>query len=116
MGLRNSPYRLIQLLIRLTIEVYGDMWDCSNPFHWEKVIYNLPGTNGYRLGLPWVMKVRFDDHLACKVYVYVDDGQVTGHCRELCWEIGRKFAPVSSKGGVQDPARKKTFPADGSGP
>ena len=101
---------MIQLLIRLTIEVYGDMWDCSNPFHWEKVIYNLPGTNGYRPGLPWVMKVRFDGHLACKVYVYVDDGQVTGYCRELWWVAGRRCASVCSKGRVQDAARKIDLP------
>ena len=42
-GLWDSPYRSIQLLIWLKIEAYGDRWDRSNPFHWEKVIYNLPG-------------------------------------------------------------------------
>ena len=67
MDLRDSPYRSIQLLIRLKIEAYGDWWDCSNPFHWERVIYNLPGTNDYRAGLPWVMKVRFNSHLVCEV-------------------------------------------------
>ena len=84
-GLRDSPYWLIQLLIQLKIEVYGNQWDCSNPFHlhWERVIYNFPGTRGYHLGLPWVMKVCFDGHLACEVYVYVDDVRVTGHSREL---------------------------------
>ena len=33
MGLRDSPYGSIQLLIRLKIEAYNDWWDCSNPFH-----------------------------------------------------------------------------------
>ena len=65
MGLRESPYILIQLLIHLKIEEYGDRWDRSNPFHWERVIYNLPGTKGYQPRLPCVMKVRFDGHLAC---------------------------------------------------
>ena len=40
---------------------------------------------GYRPGLPWVMKVWFDGHLSCEIYVYVDDGQITEHCWELCW-------------------------------
>ena len=83
-GLRDSPYRSIQLLIRLKIEAYGNQWDRSNPFHWEKVIYNLPGTKDYHPGLPWVTKVRFDGHLACKVFVYMDNVRVTGHPRELC--------------------------------
>ena len=52
MGLRDSPYRLIQLLVRLKIEAYVDRWDCSNTFHLERMIYNLPGTKGYRPGLP----------------------------------------------------------------
>ena len=57
MGLRDSPYRTIQFLICLKIEVYMDRWDGSNPFHWEKVIYNLPGTKGYFPELPRAMKV-----------------------------------------------------------
>ena len=38
MGLRDSPYRSIQLLVRLEIEAYGDWWDRSNRFHWGRVI------------------------------------------------------------------------------
>ena len=107
---------MIQLLIHLKIDAYGERWDRSNLFHWERVILNLPGTKGYQTGLPWVMKVRFDSHLAYKVYIYVDDGRVAGHCRELCWAAGRRFALVCSKQGVHDASRKQTFPADGPGP
>ena len=88
MGLRDSPYRLIQLLVRLKIEAYVDRWDCSNTFHLERMIYNLPGTKGYRPGLPYVIKFRFNSHLVCEVYVYVDNRRVTGHCRELFWAAG----------------------------
>lgn len=116
MGLRDSPFRSIQQLIRLKIAAYGDRRDKTNPFHWEKVIFNLPGTPGYRPGLPWVMKVRFDGHLACEVYVYVDDGRATGHSREICWAAARKFASLCSKFGVQDAARKRTFPSLMPGP
>ena len=94
MGLRDSPYRSTQLLICLKIEAYGDRWDRSNIFHWEKVICNLPGTKGYRLRLPWVMKVRFNGHIACEIYVYMDNGWIMGHCRELCWAAGQRFAWV----------------------
>ena len=54
--------------------------------------------------------------LGIKLYVYVDDGRVTGHCRELCWSAGRKFASVCSKNGVQDAARNRTFPSHEPGP
>ena len=115
MGLRDSPYRPIQLLTCLKIEAFGDRWDRSNPFHWERVIYNMHGTNGYQPGLLWVIKVRFEGHLECEVYVYMDDGRVTNHCRELCWVTGRRFTSVCSNCGVQDAARKWTFSADGPG-
>ena len=62
------------------------------------------------------MKVRFNGHLACEVYPYVDDGLVTGHCREVYWAAGRRFAAVCSECGVQDVKRKRTFPADCPGP
>ena len=123
MGLRDSPYRSIQLLIRLKIEAYGNRWDRSNPFHWEKVIYNLPGTKNYSPGFPWVIKVRFEGHLACEVYVHVEDIRVIGQCRELCWLAARKFAlgamrfvPVCFRNRVHDASRKKMFPSQEPGP
>ena len=57
------------------------------------------------------MKVYFDGYLVYEEYVYVDDGRVMGHSRELCWAAARRFALVCSKGGVQDAARRKTFPS-----
>ena len=57
------------------------------------------------------MKIRWDGHLACEVYLYVDDGRATGFCREICWAAGRKVAALCSKYGVQDKAVKRTFPS-----
>ena len=54
MGLRDSPYRSLQWQARLKLELYGDRRIRSNPFHWEKVVFNLPGSKGYRADLPWV--------------------------------------------------------------
>ena len=103
-------------MIRFKLEAYGDRWDRSNPFCWERVIYNLLGTKGYRPRLPWVMKVQFDGQLACEVYVYVDNGRVTGHCRKLCREKVRRFILVCSKRVFQDATKKRAFPADNPGP
>ena len=47
--------------------------------------------------------------------MYVDEGRVTGHCRELCWVTTRKFALVCSKIGIQDAVRKRTFPSQEPG-
>ena len=71
MGLRDSLYRSIQLLIRLKIEAYSDRWDRSNPFHWERVIYNFPGTKDYQPGLPWLPEVRFNGHAGDLILILV---------------------------------------------
>ena len=78
MGLSDSPYRSIQWLICLKMKAYGDRTDRSNPFHWDRVVLNLPGTKKYRSDLPWVMKIPWDGHLATELYIYVDDGRATG--------------------------------------
>jgi hypothetical protein len=116
MGLADSPYRSIQWLIRLKFETYGDRRCRANPFHWDRVVLNLPGAWGYRPDLPWVMKLRWDGHLATEVYIYVDDGRVVGFCREICWAAARRVASLCSHFGVQDKAAKRTFPTPTPGP
>jgi hypothetical protein len=78
MGLRDSPYHSLQWQARLKLKLYGDRRLRSNPFHWEKVIFNLPGSKGYRANLPWVFKLRWDGKLGAEVFVYVDDGRAIG--------------------------------------
>ena len=88
MGLTDSPYRSIQLMVRLKMEAYGEKLDLANPFYWTVVRLNLPGQKGYRSDLPWVMKIRWDGHLACEVFLYVADRRATGFRREICWAAG----------------------------
>ena len=78
MGLRDSPYCSLQWQARLKLEVYGDCRALANPFHWDRVVFNQPGSKGYRADLPWVMKIRWDGELAAEVFVYVDDGIFIG--------------------------------------
>lgn len=110
MGLKDSPFRSIQWMIRLKFEAYGDKDDPSNPFQYDRVELNLPGSEGYRPDLPWVMKIRLDNHLASEVFVYVDDGRITGHDEEACWAACRRIASKCSERGVQDASRKRTTP------
>ena len=116
MGMRDSPYRSLQMLLMAKYIAYGNRKDRSNPFHWERVVLNLPGTRCYNPKLPWVMKVRFDDNLACKVYVYVDDGCLTGWSKLAYWLAARRFCSVLSFLGIQDASRKRTFPLPDPGP
>ena len=68
MDLTDLPYRFIQWMIRLKMEAYGDQTTRSNPFHWSRVVLNLPGENGYQPHLPWVTKLRWDGHPASEVF------------------------------------------------
>ena len=116
MGLTDSPYRSSQLLIKAKYIAYGDRHDINNPFQWEIVVLNLPGSPGYDPTRPWVMKVRVDGHLACEVYLYVDDGRITGWSAEECWKASKRFCSVLNSLGIQDAARKRTHPSRTPGP
>ena len=116
MDLRDSPYRSLQWQVRLKLEVYGDRKALDNPYHWDRVEFNLPGSKGYRSDLPWVMKIQCDGHLAAKNFVYVDNGRATGHSPRLTWAAARAYAAGCSRRGVQDASRKRTSPSDTPGP
>ncbi len=116
MGLRDSPYRSLQWQVRLNFEVYGDRRNTDNPFHWDRVEFNLPGSKGYRSDLPWVMKIRSDGHLASEIFVYVDDGRPTGYCSDITWQAARAYGSGCSRRGIQDASRKRTSPTDSPGP
>lgn len=113
MGMRDSPYRSMQMMLMAKNCAYGNRCDPSNPFRWERVILNLPGSEGYDPSLPWVMKVRSDGHLACEIFVYVDDGRITGWCKLECWRAAQRFSAVLSSLGIQDAYRKRTPPTRG---
>ncbi len=106
MGLRDSPYRSLQWQVRLKMEVYGNRKDAANPFHWNHVEFNLPGSKGYRSDLPWVMKIRVDGFLAAKIFMYVDDGCVVACSAELAWHAAWAYAACCSRFGIQDALRK----------
>jgi hypothetical protein len=95
MGLRDSPYRSLQWQVRPKLEVYGDRRALSNPFHWDHVELNLPGSRGYRADLPWVMKIRADGFLAAEIFVYVNDGRVVAYSPDLAWRAARTYGPAA---------------------
>ena len=44
MGLQDSPYWSLQWQVRLKFEVYRNRRNTANPFHWDRVEFNLPGS------------------------------------------------------------------------
>jgi hypothetical protein len=106
MELWDSPYHSLQWQVRLKLEVYGDRRLRTNLFHWEKVIFNLPGSKGYRADLPWVMKIRGDGDLAVEVFVYVDDGRAIEPTKFLMWQAARAYGAGCTRRGVQDALQK----------
>ena len=116
MGLHNSPYWSLQWQVRLKFEVYGDRKNTANPFHWDWVEFNLPGSKGYRWDLPWIMKIRFDCHLAAEIFVYVNDDKPAGYCRDLTWQAAWVYGSGYSRRGIQDASRKRTSPTKSPGP
>ena len=91
--------------------VYGDRKDPKNPFWWHAVRLNLPGREGYNPRLPWVSKVRLDKLIVCNVYIYVDDGWITGPTKLETWAVARRLCSVISSLGIQDATRKRTEPS-----
>jgi hypothetical protein len=116
MGLRDSPYRSLQWQTWLKFEVYGNRKLLSNPFHWERVEFNLPGSRGYRSDLSWVMKIWEDGHLAVEVSEYINNGRATGHSQDLTWRVARAYGLGCSRRGIQDASQKRTLPSKTPGP
>ncbi len=62
------------------------------------------------------MKVRDDGHLACEIFIYVDDGRVTGWNKVECWRAVQRFSSTLTSRGIQDAYRKRTLPSTDQGP
>ena len=84
MGLRDSPYRGLQWQTRLKLEVYGNRRALDDPFDWDRVIFNLPGSKGYQADLPWVMKICWDGELAAEVFTFMWMTAVQPGPRSFC--------------------------------
>ena len=95
---------------------YGNHKDPNNPYHWEKVILNLPGDFAYDGTKPWVFKKHRDGRLASETLVYVDDGRHMGADKLLCWKTTRRFCSHVGWLGMQDASQKQTKPTLYPGP
>ena len=87
MGFAPLPYNSIKVALIVEEIAKGDrhQWARSssngselNPFQWETVKSNLPGTREYDPCVSWMTKRRKDGRIACNMFTFVDDERVTG--------------------------------------
>lgn len=84
-GLTPSPFFAIQQMLWGKEAIFGDWKEEGNPFGWENVLLNLPGSENYDPSLPWVAKIKKKGEIANDVFLYLDDCGPTGEDKEECW-------------------------------
>lgn len=107
MGLRPSPYNSVQGALIAKYAVMGDFADPTNPFGWERIRLNLPGSPDYDATLPWIMKLRQDGRQASGLSQYIDDLRVSAATKDLAWQCSSRMAKGLAFLGLQDAARKR---------
>jgi hypothetical protein len=73
MGFKSLPYNSIKMYLVSKEIIRGDRHNPNNAFQWHFVLFNLPGTKGYKPALSWISKRRNDGSLASNFVCFVDD-------------------------------------------
>lgn len=115
MGAKSSPYLTIQAMIWAEDYIRGDRKAPSNPFRWDFVELNLPGSSKYDPTRPWVSKRRSDGTLASDFFSYVDDLRSTSPSLEEAWQVLQRISSILGYLGIQDAARKRRPPTQRPG-
>jgi hypothetical protein len=111
MGVRSSPFNCVRIYLLGEEIIRGDRHATSNPFRWDYVVMNLPGTKGYDPTKPWMFLYDAKNRrMAAFVVSYVDDlrtgsqgGQEDGDA------VVHLVASKLNYLGQQDAARKRGF-------
>ena len=108
MGMRPSPWVTIRLLMWMMEVVVGDRKAVSNPFRWDSVKLNLPGSSSYDPSLPRVYKWNeISNALACECKFFCDDFRVVGPTPLLTKAATHKLETTMAYLGIQDATRKR---------
>jgi hypothetical protein len=109
-GLRSSPYQACQAVLVAREYILGNRKDPKNVFRWDVVHMNLPGSKDYDPSIPWVSKIRMDDgKIAADLFLYVDDGRLTGNSKDEVKQATRVATSRLQKLGIQDAPRKRRW-------
>ncbi len=116
MGFAVSPYNSIKMAL-VAKEICRGNWHEEevgldgkrlNPFQWQHVCLNLPGTRDYDPCLSWVSKMRSDGRIACKIFSFVNNERVMRPDKDLTWQASHVLAAKQAYVGIQDARRKAT--------
>jgi hypothetical protein len=105
-GWTSSPYCTLRMLARVIELAKGPQHDTTTPFHWEKVVLNLPSSEGYKPSLPRVMLIRPDGLTAAGCLTFCDDGRVYGPNKPIAQQALRHICAKVQWHGNQKAARK----------
>ena len=115
MGFRSSPYIACKLYGWSMDIIRGNRHDAKNPFKWDSVRINLPGSASYDPQLPWIAKMS-EGKEASDTKVYVDDVRPFGSSELKCRATGKRASKITQYLGEQDAARKYRPPSQEPGP
>lgn len=112
MGIKASPYGCVRMDQLRNEVARGDPRSPHNPFRYDTVRLNLPGSPKYDPAVPWVSKLDSETgRIAGDVKTYVDDKRPTGRSYLHCREVARRTASMLSYLGMQDASRKRELPS-----
>ena len=108
MGMKPSPWVTIRLLSWMMEIVLGNTKEVTNPFRWDSVKMNLPGSEDYNPALPRVTKWNERANaIACDCKFFCDDFRVIGLTKELTKAATHRLETTMSYLGIQDATRKR---------
>lgn len=116
MGLKSSPHRFVKMQSLREEVVRGNSQAGSNPFHFDEVILNLPGSPTYNPCHARVWKISsYTGRTAGDMHTYVDDARVAGRDFWYCWAVGHHVSTRFCYLGIQDTLRKRSLPSQIAG-
>lgn len=112
MGMMCSPYNATQSFSVSAEVITGDTKDTSSPLGWDRVVLNMPGTQGYNPCMPWCYRWNSSrGELPGFFATYVDDIRTGGQSEDQCYEVSRRVASRANYLGQQDAPRKRRKPS-----
>ena len=115
MGLKSSPYQAICATLFAEEFIKDFPFLRNNPFRYESVRVNLPGTAEYDPTQHWYQTLDYDGNLAAMLAIFVDDERIHHSTEEGAWKAARQVATRESYLGIQDAARKRRPPSQNAG-
>ena len=115
MGFCPSPYLCCKFFGWTVDIIYGDRWDQNNPYRWDCVRTNFPGSPSYDPTQPRLCKM-IGEIIAAILEVFVDDIRTVGGSMMRCRDATRRASQLLQYLGQQDAARKYRPPHTTPGP